>query len=431
MTRLFSLLVALLFVCPAIAADYPPVVGVALSKAVPLMKKREYAKARQILNKTLTGQGGRHKAIYLLLGNCAMLEGKTKMAADAYGEAVKLDDSDPTLWLNLGKAQYELKRYAQAAHSFRTAWEKETPEKRRAETLYYSGGALLMAGNSSRAIAVFKTLFATCPGKIKKEWRQQYIHALVEGGQVKTALPLLRDMIAVTKGEERQRWQEILLAQYVELKMYKTAATFARTLTEESPGEAKWWKALAHVHLAAGKMEQALTALLVCSWLKPLNDNEQKLLADLYMEAGVPKKAAPVYEQRLQKKFESRTLKRLVLALHRAGSDDKALQVLTRYQKAVAQSATLLQLEGEICYTSGEFAQAAQAYSRAAALKGGHKGRCWLMAGYAALQGRQYAAAGRYLRMALKFTGQKKSARGALKIVQSRLAVEKREEEEN
>ncbi len=43
MTRLFSLLVALLFVCPAIAADYPPVVGVALSKAVPLMKKREYA----------------------------------------------------------------------------------------------------------------------------------------------------------------------------------------------------------------------------------------------------------------------------------------------------------------------------------------------------------------------------------------------------
>ncbi len=416
-----SFLVILLYIPSLLAADYPPVVGLALSKAVPLFKEKQYDKAAAILQETLGKKAGKHKEIYRMLGNCAMLQGQLSQAEKFYQAGIALDKNDPVLWLNLGKAQYESKHPEQAAYSFRTAWENQDKNKRQPEVLYYSAAAWLMAKKSKKALDTFDILFATYPAKtIKVEWREHYIHALVDDGQIKKALPLIRQMISVVEGKKKERWQEILLAQYVGLKMYGKARAFARGLTDQYPGKAKWWKALCHVQLACGKMEDALAALLAYSYLAPLNEKEQSLLADLHLEAGTPVKAAPLYRKVLQKKYSRNILQRLVISLYRQDDIDGALKVLSHYKKEVAQAKDLLQLEGEIYYGRKEFAAAAQAYSKAAVLKGRHQGQCWLMAGYAALRGDDLFRAKRYLKKAASFPRQKKSATGALRMVAAR-----------
>ncbi|PID76617.1 MAG: hypothetical protein CSB24_05750, partial [Deltaproteobacteria bacterium] len=158
------------------------------------------------------------------------------------------------------------------------------------------------------------------------------------------------------------------------------------------------------------------------SYLTPLNEKEQSLLADLHLEAGAPIKAAPLYEEVLQKKYGRNILQRLVISLYRQDDIDGALKVLDKYKKEAAQSKELLQLQGEIYYGRKQFAPAARAYSKAATLKGKHQGQCWLMAGYAALQGGDLSHAKRYLQKAAGFPKQKKSAEGTLKMVAAQQA---------
>jgi len=401
---------------------YPPVVGVALSKAVPLMRKEQYAKAAAILQKALGEKGGEHEEISLQLGNCAMLQGKFSLAVQHYKEALKRDDDNAMLWLNLGKAQYQLKRFAAAGDSFQKGWDRASPKERKADVLFCLATAWRMAENGRKAVVAFEKLFQLYPGKVTSAWREQYIHTLMESGQIKKALPFIRQVIPAASGKLKMQWQEILLSQYVELKMYPQAETLARTLTETYPGEVKWWRALAHVQLAAGRMEQALAALIACSYLEQLDAQELSLLADLYMETNVPGKAVPLYRQLLQREYRQRTFQRLVVALHREDREETALEALQQYRGETMKSVSLLQLEGEIRYGRREFFQAAKAYRAAAALKGQQKGSCWLMAGYAALQGKDWPAARQYLHKALEFKRQKKAAGSALKVVKMELA---------
>lgn len=422
--RILAFTLLLLLVPGMALADkkYPPVVGVALSKAVPLMRQELYVEAAGILQKVLEEKGGGHEEVYQQLGNCAMLQGKFSLAVQQYKEALQRDNDNASLWLNLGKAQYQLKRFAGAGDSFQKAWDRASPKERRADVLFCLATAWRMAGNGGKAVVAFEKLFQLYPEKVTSAWREQYIHTLMEGGQIKKALPLIRQMIAAASGKVKMQWQEILLAQDVELQMYTQAETLARILTETHPGEVKWWKALAHVQLAAGRMEQALAALIACSYLEPLDAQELSLLADLYMETNVPGKAVPLYRQLLQREYRQRTFQRLVVALHREDKDETALQVLQQYREETAKSVSLLQLEGEIHYGRREFLLAAKAYHAAAGLKGPRKGRCWLMAGYSALQEKDWLAARQYLHKALEFKRQKRAAMSALKVVKLELA---------
>ncbi len=409
---------------PLFAENYPPIVKITLSKAIAFIKEKNYTQAAAILSEALQKPQGKHKEIYRLLGNCAVIMGNREQAVQAYQDALKLEQKEPLLWLNLGKVQYELKRYIQAADSFRNAWEMEQPDKRNAEILYYSAGSLLMAGKEKRAIAAFAELFANYPQQIKIEWREQYVQALIEDNQTKKALPLILEIISASSGKKKKQWQEILLAQYVELKMYSQALKMARALTEETPGEPRWWKALTHIQLTLNKMEEALSALITYSYLQPLNQRERALLADLYLETGIPGKAAPLYEQNLKQKYRKNMLQRLIISLHNHDNDNKALKILHSYRQEVEKSATLLQLEAEMYYNQKKFGNAARSYNKAATLKGHHQGQCWLIAGYAAMQNEDFLSAKRYLQKAKKYKKQQESAANMLKTVASLLTIE-------
>ncbi|MDD2467019.1 MAG: tetratricopeptide repeat protein [Desulfobulbus sp.] len=411
------LLTLLMVVAPCKAEDLPTPVRLVLAKAAPMMSVKEYGKAAAVLEPALAKSETRHAELAFALGNCRLLRGDRAGAIKAYIEAVELDPNHAHAWLNLAKAQYEAKAYKEAGRCFAKGYGAEQPKK--ADNLYFSASAYLMAGAHREAISSFERLFAASKS-IKPEWREQYIHALVDGGQSKRAVPLIRDLIAHSTGVQQSRWQEVLLSQYVRLNMHSEGAAFARQLIDQQPDQARWWKALAHIQLAANDYEDALSALIAYSMLKPLSLQENQLLADLYLQTGIPAKAVPFFSRQLQAKSDSRTAQRLAMAYQRMDQPAKALEILHRYRNLEVDP-RLLMLQGEICYSLQRYVDAATSYRRAAGLKGGHQGQSWLMAGYAAMQAQDFEASRQALSKAVQFDREKKAATLALSQVKQQM----------
>ncbi len=416
------LLTLLVLVAPCWAGDPPMPVRLVLAKIAPMMSAKDYAKAAAILEPALNKADTRHAELAFALGNCRMLRGDRGGAIKAYTQAVSLDPGHVHAWLNLAKADYDSKQYKEAGRCFAQGYAAE--KSKHAENLYFSAAAYLMAGAHKEAIASFDRLFAAHPKSIKSEWREQFIHALIGGGQSKRALPLIRALIAQSTGDKKAQWQEALLYQYVRLNMRSEAAVFARSLIDQQPSVARWWKALAHIQLAANDHENALTALIGYSMLQPLNNQESRLLADLYLQAGIPAKAVPLYSRLLQVKADGQIAQRLAMAYHRMDQADKALETLARYRN-LGNDPRLLMLQGEICYTLKRYPEAATSYRRAAGLSGTHQGQSWLMAGYAAMQAHDLESSRRALAQAATFDREKKAATLALSQITQQLEVVK------
>lgn len=405
------LLTLLMVVAPCGADDLPTPVRLVLAKIAPMMSAKEYAKAAAVLEPALAKAETRHAELAFALGNCRMLGNDRGGAIKAYTEAVSLDPDHEHAWLNLAKAEYDSKQYREAGRCFAKGYGAE--KNRHAENLYFSGAAYFMAGAYKEAIASFDRLFAAHPKSIKPEWREQYIHALIDGGQSKRALPLMRELVARSSGEQKARWQEVLLYQYVRLGMHAEASAFARELIDQQPSVARWWKALAHIELAANNYEDGLSALIGYSMVHPMNNQENGLLADLYLQAGIPAKAVPLYNRQLRDRGDGQTAQRLAMAYNQMDQPDKALEILNRYPN-LENDPRLLMLRGEICYTLKRYTDAATSYRHAACLKGGHQGQSWLMAGYAAIQANDLEASREALNKAIRFDREKKAATLAL-----------------
>lgn len=401
------LLAGVVLIGPVRAADPPAPVRLVLAWVAPLMASKEYAKASALLEEAVGRAETRHAELWFALGNCRLLAGNRNAAVKAYDQAVTLDANHVHAWLNLAKIQYEDKQYQEAGRCFAKAYQGGAEPQ--ADTLYYSGAAYLMVGAHQEAIGVFERLFAAHAAKLKPEWREQYIQALLGAKQIKRALPLIRELAAQSGGDRKAQWQEILLSQYVQLGMHDEAQVYARELVDQQPGEAKWWKALVHIQLSANRLEEALAALTVYGYLTPLNREETRLLADLFLQAGIPAQAAPLYARQLEQQAERQVLHRLVIAYHQMGQGEQALETLARFNN-LGGEARILMLKGEICYHLKRYAEAAASYRQAAGIGGAHQGQAWLMAGYAAMQQQDVAASTHALNRAARFDKEKRAA---------------------
>ncbi|MBM9614830.1 tetratricopeptide repeat protein [Desulfobulbus rhabdoformis] len=386
-----------------------------LAKVAPLMSSKSYGKAIALLEPALKKKETRNAELAFALGNCRMLGGQTKGAIKAYSLAVQLAPKHASAWLNLARAQYESKAYKEAGHSFGQAYKHGKSKK--AQTLYFSAASYQQGRSYQRAITAYERLFSAHRRSLKAQWREQYIHALVDGGQRKKALPLIREQITRSSGEQKTRWQEVLLSLYMRFNMHKQGTELARQLIEDHPEQAKWWKALTHIQLAANRYEDGLAALIGYSMLGPMKTREKKLLADLYLQTGIPAKAAPLYRQLLRSKSDAQIVQRLALSYRQLDQPDKALQVLHGYGNLKSKP-NLLMLEGEICYRLKRFGEATNSYQSAAKIKGRHQGQSWLMAGYSAMQAHDYASSRRALANAVKYDRAKKAATLALSQIE-------------
>lgn len=402
------------FAAAALAADLPLETQRLLGKAAPLMERKNYAQAARILDEGLARQEARHTESWCALANCRLMLAERQDAIYAYNQALHLDPKNTRAWQGLARAQYENKNFKEAGRAFAQAY---VTGKKDADVLYNSAMAYLMAGSYKDAISQFDKLFQGHPKAVKNEWREHYIHALVAGGQGKKALPLVRKLVDSSSSAEKLPWQELLLHQYVKLGMYQEARQYARELTDADPGAPRWWRALVHIQLAAGRMEDALAALLACSHVTRLKPEEQRLMADLYMQTGIPAKAVPLYHKHLSAgDRQKRSLRPLVMAYRQLGQDEKALALLEQYRQAT-DDASLLMLQGELCYGLKRYQDAAASFRQASQKQGQHQGQAWLMAGYAALQMKDTENGLYALNQASRFDSQKKQAQSLLKTV--------------
>jgi len=417
-------------------AELPMSVRVVLSKAGALIKEKKYERAVAELTAfqdrgkapAAAGQsdpkGYHHPEVYFALGTCHLLQQAYGAAAKAFEEAVRQNPTHVGAWLNLAKATYELNNYPRAAHCFAQAYDQAVEKK--PEHLYYSAVAYQLASQFGPCLAAFEKLFARHPDAVEPAWRENFVQALLTAGRSRQALPHIRHLAEHASGEKQVQWQEILLHQYLQLDMQAQARDYAVFLTRKDPTRAKWWKALAHVDLQAGRYDQALVAMTVYSFLTPLNDQETKLLADLNLQLGIPVKAAPLYETALAEKPDARLIRSLAMALQQLGKTEQALEALNRFAPpGQDQPAELVMLRGDLLYALDRFEEAADVYRQAAKSDSAKAGRAWLMAGYAALQIDDTAAGRQAFEKAAAFHQHRQAALTALRQLpktQSKLA---------
>lgn len=408
----------------ATTGNMPPAVRVILVKINAMLEKKDYPRAIETLL-SFQAKGGplpktdqrnpkgyQHPEIYYSLGNCYMLQEQYKPAATAYSHSVARDPQHTFAWLNLAKANYEMTHYAEAGRCFCQAYDTN-PEKT-PEHLHYGAVAYFLAGNPHKSIRIFKQLMTAHPAAIKPQWKENLVHALMAADQQRQALPYIRELANIYTGDKQIQWQEILLYQYLKLDMHTEALAYAQMLTRQAPTIARWWKGLTHIQLNGGQYEDALAALIVYSYLKPLTLEQQKLIADLNLQVGIPVKAAPVYEACLQEKSDKGLLRRLAMAYRQLGRPNTALERLDAFKMDV-NDMDLLLLKGELHYLLKQYHKAAAAFRKAAQIKSKYAGRAWLMSGYAAWQAHDISASKKAFTKAREHPNQKSAATTALK----------------
>jgi tetratricopeptide (TPR) repeat protein len=409
---------------PAENADLPGPARVALAKAARLIQDKAYGEAAAALEAFQAGgepfpgpgiedpRGTHHPEVYFALGTCRLMQKAYAPAKAAYQKALQRDPGHLSSWLNLAQAAYGLGDYPLAARGFAEAYDHApAPDP---EYLYSSAAALLMAEDYGFALMAFEKLFARHPDTVQTAWRENYVHALLAENQVRRALPHIRNLAAANTGEKQVQWQEILLHQYLALDMAQAALDLILKLTREAPLRDKWWQALAHLALRENHYEQALMALLVVGYLRPLSAQETRLVADLNLQVGIPVKAATLYAAALEENRDPRLLKNLVQALQQLGRLEEALAACRRFAPH-SRDGELLMIEADLLYALERFSEAGQAYRRAAAADRRRAGRAWLMAGYAALQLQDAAAGREALAKAATFEGQRQAALVAMR----------------
>lgn len=375
--------------------NIPGAARVVLVKAGKLMNDKNYAGAIDLLvdfqaqaPSEKAGEkdqkGCHHAEVYQALGTCYLFDNKFQQAANAFERALQKDQNLLAARLNLAKSFYELHEYSKAAECFAKGYE-QAPVKN-PKYLYFSAVSHLLAKQNEKSITVFERLLATHSSDFRPEWRENLVHALLAAGKHKRALHHIRNLAEVYSGEKQMQWQEILLHQYLQLDMEQEALGLANRLIDQTPTEPKWWRALVHIHLKQNRYQPALSGLLVTGFLDPLSEQELQLAADLYLQLGVPQKAAPLYEIILNAKKSPRNLTNLVIALQQMDKTEQALVILEEFSEE-AISPQMAMLKADLLYTSGNYKDAARYYHMTAESgEGKQKDRARQMAEYAKLQ---------------------------------------------
>jgi len=373
--------------------DLPNAAKIILAKAGKLMNDKEYQKAAALLadfqaqsgkTEEAEGKGCLHAEVHAALGTCYLLDNKFQQATRAFELALQKDPRLLAARLNLAKAAYELHDYRKAAECFTKAY--ETAPEKNPEHLYFAAVASLLAKEYGASIAAFERLLSSHRDTFRPEWRENLVHALIAAGENRRALPHIKELAETSGDSKRMQWQEILLQHYLNLDMENEALTLVDQLTARTPTEPKWWRALVHLHLQHNRYQPALTALLITGWLEPLSEQEVRLCADLFLQLGVPRMAAPLYENLLKDKNNPQLLTNLLIALQQSGQAEQALAILEKFAPGTLSPELAMQ-KADLLYGLGKYKDAAQLYRKTADTGAGkQRDRALQMAEYARVQ---------------------------------------------
>lgn len=345
------------------------------------MAAKKYLEAQQMLMQFISEKNEQvHYLVFFTLGNALALEGRHDDALSQYRKAAEQNAADADLWLNMGKASYDLQQFGQAAQFMQKAYELMTDK--RPEVLYQAAVCFIQDQEPQQALACL--------------------------------LPICTDGCTdgCTDDEPKEAWFEALVDVYLKLEQYPQAVATLQKLLGRPAHRPRWWKLLAHVYMQAHDYTQAAAALKI--YLEMVTPSREELiwLGDLYRLAGVPLKAARQYEKALQSPVAAGDYEKIAAVYLSAHRPDKAVQALNQ---AIAQkpSARLWHMLGSIQYNQGKYQEAHDAFRRSFEFAQGN-GSAALLMGYCALKLDKLQEAAEAFESAARFSPQRTAARKAL-----------------
>jgi tetratricopeptide (TPR) repeat protein len=361
---------------------------VVLQKAQQAISDQRYSAAADLLKDHVVSQDAQsHYLVYFTLGNALMLNRNAADALPHYQRAANINPDDAAVWQNMGKAYYEMQRYADAGNCFSRALGLASSASN--EAIYQTAAAFLFAG------------------------------------QPADALPLLQDLATRDTAQHHPEWGEALLKAYLDLERGDKALEHVRGLLQTFGERPALWKTLAKLHIDGGDYVKAAAAMEIYSTLASPDAQETRLLGSLYRMADVPLKAAKTYAALLDGDPRAADFEQSAAAYIAARRLDRAKDVLLR---GIAHRSTpdMWRMLAGVYYQREAFEKAYDAYDHLLQ-RDPSDGAAHLMKGYCAMQLNRLEASKTAFTRAARFSRYRDEATEMLNHIETQDALYQKE----
>ena len=293
------------------------------------------------------------------LGQKAYRDGRFAEAADRFEKALEKEKKNPQLWVALGHASIQAGRGDAAVRAYREAiaLKAETADLHRALARALDAGsrmeeaivslrrAMVLDPEGSDALSIARLLIG----------REAWLRAEQE------LLMFLRTAPSSIEGMEALAF---VLARSGRVTQAKE---IYRELIRRSPTEAKYWVAQARLAASQGQYGEAIDALEGVRHLAGLTEEDERLLADVYLQEKMYAEAAACYARRLRVSNPPKAddAYRLGHAYFESGqwvsareAFQQVLKIEPRHGGTVLSLGRLAMVEGNIEEARKQFAQA-------------------------------------------------------------------------
>lgn len=415
--------------CMALAESVarPPIPAMlALSKAQNLLQKDDVAGAIMVLSSFQSKtpetwkpghkdpKGYHHPSVNFVLGNCYLQIKDYEKAISFYTESLMCAPDYLQPRINLANCYYNIKQYDKSGNEFLLVY--KISKDKDPSLLYYAGLSYLAGKSNKKGLETLERLVSIPDLILRLEWKEAVAQAYLLCDLPSRAIYWMEQIAKEAHGKRKKQWQELLLHQYINLGMKEKGLNYARELIRDDPVEPKWWKGLAHIFLLENRYKEALTPLIIYSYIIVPSEEEKRLIADLHMAVGIPIKAVPIYKDIASVKQTTDVFERLAYAYIQSYSIPEAIEAVDNAIKNCQEdkAGRLWMLKGRLLLNQEKERESIKAF-KSAAKNGKDKGMAYLMAAYACLNLEDYTEARKYLVMAGKYPKQKEKARNMLK----------------
>ena len=303
----------------------------ALVQAQKLITEKQAARAEEVLTKFLQNHPDEnHAFVTYTLAACYLDMNNEKSALAQYERTIEFCPAYAPAWQNLAKICFDLKKYDRAGTALEKAWE--------------------LTGRKNHLL------------------RFQAAAAFISGKKQQKALPILTDLCSGKAGVPEEKWVKLLVQTAVEAKQPKTALRTVERLLDGTDPDPYLFRLASVLYLETANYRKAAQNLEAYSLVATLSRQERKLLADLYVNLGVPSRAATNYAALVAADPCARLWERTAACWFEACDYEQALDTAQKGLAAFPESPRLWRIKGWVHYENKRYDLASQAFAKASGL---------------------------------------------------------------
>jgi len=302
-----------------------------LVEAQKFMAEKKTARAEKALTGFIQNHPDEnHAFVTYTLATCYLDLNKLKSALEQYEKTIDFCPAYAPAWQNLAKVCFDLKKYNRAGMALEKAWE--------------------LTGCKNHLLRFHAAV------------------AFISAKKQQKALPILAYLCSGKAGPPGDKWVKLFVQAAIAVKQPKTALRTVERLLAKPDPDAYLFRLATVLYLESANYRKAAQNLAAYSLVATLSRQEQKLLADLYANLGIPARAALNYEALVAVKPCCRLWERTAACWFEACDYDKALRTAQKGLAAFPQSSHLWRIKGWVHYENKDYGPASQAFGKASSL---------------------------------------------------------------